>query len=104
MMILIMTLATASYVLIVISIHSSIIANSDSIIPIKPLPNEKRYRGVSFMLKASIVIAQAINPACFLLSMTMLSKVCKPKTRGTFFAFNGLFGSVMIVLIQLLGE
>ena len=59
---------------------------------------------MSFAFKASLVIAQAVDPPCFLISMTLLARVVSPKTRGTFFAFNGLFGSAMIVLIQKLGE
>ena len=46
----------------------------------------------------------SFNPACFLLSSTLLAKIAKPRTRGSFFAINGLFGSFMIILAQSLGS
>lgn len=40
-------------------------------------------------------------PVCsFMLSITMIAKLCNEKTRGTMFTFNGLCGSISILLFQ----
>ena len=40
-------------------------------------------------------------PVCsFMLSITMIAKLCNEKTRGTMFTLNGLCGSVSILLFQ----
>ena len=64
----------------------------------------KKYSEIGSLFKAFYVICFSFNPTCFLLSSTLLAKIAKPRTRGSFFALNGLMGSATIICEQMLGS
>ena len=95
-----MSLATISSGLMIWSIDSAYIGKG------KNAQGEEinLYKGVSISFIISYLIAQMIAPTCFLLSLTMLSKIVTPNLRGSFFGIIGVLGSLMIVAIQQIAE
>ena len=66
--------------------------------------NNKTYGELSPWFYIPYIICFGFNPVCFLLSTTLLGKIAKPRTRGSFFAINGLVGSIVIIGAQGLGS
>ena len=57
----------------------------------------------TWLFDLAFVVAQGFYMVLFMLSMTMLAKMCSSITRGTMFSFNSIFGSFGVLLIQLYG-
>ena len=53
---------------------------------------------ISWLFYYGYLITISIYPLSMLLSITLLSKIVNPKTRGTMFAFNGLAGSCFVAI------
>ena len=89
-MILLMTLATVSFCLLVWTVNNSITGIDNK--------GNNEYSSITNGFELSYIFANMINPTCFMLAIALMARIAKPVLRGILFSFMGIFGSVMIVV------